>query len=196
MTPTTKFLVLLAGFVAALSLEGKALSSQPDPEKFRPDNEKLGVLNQLTAPWDAVDRWRMEYDATPLAPSVGRVEVHRIMAVSGSDLYSMTAHAPPPQPWQDDPFSQELIIHNDRAIHRWVFNRAYTEISIQPGNHLPGSTWMDLLFAVVPRWPLTRYEVPHDPSVNAPVVLIQALRSPDYRLVDGLETVNGEECLV
>ena len=148
------------------------------------------------APWNTVNRWLVEYEAVPSAGTTESIP-HRIMAVSApGDFYSMAAHFPPSNPWQVDPFCQEFFIHQGGTCHRWPFSRTYSEGTIKAGNYMPGSTWMDSLFAITPRWPLVEYKMPPHPGSGAPVILVEAVRSADYRLLANSESVGGEDCAV
>lgn len=167
------------------------------PYVYRPNEEKLALIESLSAPWAQVRRWLIEYETIPSAVSTDSVPVHRIMAVSAlGGLYSLAAHFPQDTPWQMDFFCQEYFIHDQKTCHRWPFNRTYAESTIQLGDYVPGSIWMDALLTIIPNWPLTAYKLRSDPKSGRPVLLPDVLRSADCRLRASSEIVGNESCVV
>ena len=67
---------------------------------------------------------------------------------------------------------------------------------LKPGEFIPGTTYRDILLSVLPTWPLTAYKLPRDSISGAPVVLAEALRSPDCSLLAGSKSVMGEQCAI
>lgn len=192
MPPKAVPVVIMA---VALGLPGWARPVDLDTEKFRSEAEKFRLIERAAVQWNTVKAWRIEYEIKPSAVSVGIAPVHKIMAVSApGEFYHMSAHFPPMHPWQMDPLSQEYYIHKARMCHRWIFNRAYSNGTLKPEDTIPGTTWMDFLLTIVPRWPLTEYKMKVDARSGTPVMAIEALRSRECRLLSGSELVAGEEC--
>lgn len=129
--------------------------------------------------------------------SSNALPVHKIMAVSApSDVYHLAAHFPGHIPWETDPFCQEFFLHGGVACHRWRFNRTYSEQTLKAGDYIPGSLWMDVLLEILPKWPLSEYKLRAPPDSGVPLVLIQALLSPECHLLERLDYVDGERCAV
>jgi hypothetical protein len=164
---------------------------------YRPAVEKLRVLNELETSWRAVNRWRIEYEATVLSGRNKGTSVRKVMAIGDpADLYQSVVHVPFSNNGDVDPFCQEYFIHDGKTCHQWPFNRSYSEGTILPGDLLAGTTWMDVLLAVVPRWPLTTYKMPVDPRLGTPGILIEAMHSDDLRLLTNSEVVGEENCAI
>src|SRR5438128_1742599 len=148
----------------ALSFGDSGAVGNSSAEEFSPDPEKLQVIEKAVEPWSIVNRWLIEYEAMPSTAATGGISVHKIMAVSApGDFYHYAKHFPPSNPWQVDPFCQEFFIHQGITCHRWHFNRTYSEGMIKAGDPIPGSIWMDVLLAIIPRWPFSDYKIPSYP---------------------------------
>lgn len=179
------------------SLAGPAVEDDLGAKQFRSDAEKVHLIQKAVEKWNMVNAWLIEYEAKPSVATKGAIPVHKIMAVSGpANFYHQSAHFPPSNPWQVDPFCQELLVRRGRTRHTWRFSRAYSEKSINAGDYLPGTTWMDVLLGIIPRWPVTEYKMPADPATGAPVILIEAVWSADCRLLASSESIGKEQCAV
>lgn len=197
MRATTAALIHIALTLASVGLSDPGHANDWDGEKFSSEAEKLGLIERAVARWKTVNRWLIEYEATPSAANTESIPVHKIMAVSEpGDFYSMLAHFPRTNPWQVDPFCQELFVHQGSVCHGWRFNRAYSERNMKAGDYVPGTTWKDVLFAIIPRWPLSEYRMPAHPSFGTPTILIEALQSVECRLLAKSEPISGEDCAV
>lgn len=174
-----------------------AAPPQVATDQSGPQDEKLDLIARLTKPWDRVNRWLIEYEASAVISQGDAIPVHKIMAVAEpGDFYHLVAHLPPTNPWQHDPFAQELEIHSGIIRQSWRFNRTFSEKPIHAGEVIPGTTSMDVLLPILPRWPLTTYKIAVSPLSGAPVVLVDAFRSPDFRLLPEPELVLGKSCAV
>ena len=183
---------------ALISLSGIVstgpFSSAHSQEEFRSDVEKTQLIDHAGSRWGSVNRWLIEYEGVPATTNTRSSIVHKIMAVSAPDsFYHMSAHSPN-HPWQVDPFCQEFFIYGGQTRHRWPFNRAYSEEAISIGGPIPGSTWKDVLLAIIPAWPFTSYRMPNGSHTVS--VLIEALQSQKYRVLAKVETISGEDCAV
>ena len=165
--------------------------------EFRPDTEKMSLVNEVTEHWNTITNWQIEYEAVHSSLSkVKGFPVHRIIAVSAPDsLYTMTAHFPG-HPWQVDPYCQELFIYKGRTCHRWPFNRTQSEGEIGKGDAIPGAIWKEVIFNIIPRWPLTEFKMIVDQVSGSPIVPIELLRSSDCHLLTGSERLAGEDCAI
>ena len=187
----------IAACVVAVALAKGEDEPGSDTTTFRSSVEKCDLVERVAAPWNKVHQWFIEYEAVASFSRNGSVPVHKIVAVSAPDkLYHMAAHFPESRPWQLDPYCQELIVCDGRSFHNWPFNRAYTEGILKVGDPLPGSVWADVLLAMIPRWPLTKYTLPVDPATSRRIVPVDALLSEEYRLLLSSEPVAGEECAI
>jgi hypothetical protein len=190
----------LIGVATTLALYGLcsvASASDGTPEFYRTDTEKLRLIEEAGGGWSTVLRWLIEYQVVPSNSSRDSIAVHAIMAISEpGNYYHLAAHFSSIHPWQADPFLRETFLAKGALCQRWTFTRSYYESAMEPGDDVPGSTWKDVLLPIIPRWPLTLYRMPNDSSNDARVILVEALRSPDYRLLIDTEAIDGEDCLV
>jgi hypothetical protein len=158
--------------------------------------EKLRLIDQIAQPWTEVKRFLIEYEAIPFEGTSG-IPVHKIMAsASPGSFYHMSAHFPGRQPWQFDPFSQEVFIRDGKGFHVWPFNRKYSEHPMKIGDPIPGPLGLDLLLLVMPKWLLTDYQVPTDPLSRAPLIPLDMMRSAECHLLPGSELIEGERCVI
>ena len=179
--------IILASLVAVSSGYGH----EPDL-----DNDKQKLLASAAKAWSNVDRWLVEYEAVPAEGTVG-IPVHRIMAAQNPGLfYHLSAHYTEEYPWQADPMRQEYFIKNGMACHRWPFNRTYTEGVVHKASDLGGTIEFDFLLMVIPKWPLADYKVPAASDTEVPIIPLNAIQAPGYRLLPRSEVVAGEECAV
>lgn len=159
--------------------------------------EKSAIINDINKSWESIVQWCFEYEATPVERGSDRIPVHKIMAVRApADLYVLAAHFPPSNPWQEDPFSQELFINNGTTCHRWTFSRSYSEGHIKAGDPVPGTVWMETILTIVPYWPLSNYRMPVYPGSQVPGLLADFIRSQQSRLIAGIDHIRGEDCVV
>lgn len=159
------------------------------------DAKKLMVVGMAAEPWSRVHRWLIEYEAVPSSRSKEDISVHRIMAVSApGEFYHMSAHFSRWHTWPVDPFCQEYFISHGKTCHRWPFNRIYSEGKVKRGDSLGGTIEYDFLLTIVPRWPLTAYKRPVDSESGTPLIPLEAIRSPDFRLLPKGDHIAGEDC--
>ncbi len=173
-----------------MSLQGTDNADHSSAEKARSDSDKLRLIEKATEQWHTVNRWMIEYEVTPSAVNtLHEIPLHGVAAVAApGDYHHFSGHFPPgSNPWQEDPFDQETFIHQGIATHRWRFVRTYSEAILKAGDYLPGSTPQNVLWLIIPNWPLTEYKMPADVRYGAPVLLVDALRSPDCRILESSE---------
>jgi hypothetical protein len=190
----SRFVVVVGTvIVATVGLSARGAADNSDAERVR-------LVDRAAEPWSAINRWLIEYEATPSAATAATTEgvpVHRIMAVAApGEFYHLSAHFPPIHPWQADPFCQEYFISQGKTCHRWPFNRTYSEGRRKTGDAIGGTIGSDVLLTVIPRWPLTNYRTLIDASSGTPIIAIDALRSADYRRLSDAERIAGEDCAV
>lgn len=162
---------------------------------FKPESEKLKLLDKLVEPWSKVDRWLIDYES--FQPDDPTIRVHQTMAVaSPGDLFKAKAHETPDYAWKTDPFAQEFFVHLDSTSINWPFKRVYHESTLKPGDEIPGSTWMDVLLRVLPRWPCSEFRVPVVSANGAPSILIEALRTNRCHLMAHGERIAEQDCAV
>jgi len=166
-------------------------------QDFRPETEKLAVLERATQPWNAVHRWLIEYDCV-IRPDPDLAHVRMIMATGKpGEYYKYKGKGFPGISWEIDPFSEDSFIHGGLYTMRWPVNRLYRELVLKPGDEIVGTISGDILWMVVPMCPMTQYQFPvSDMLNNVSPVLDRALRSAHYRLLRDTEPVNGETCFV
>ena len=195
-----KEVAITASTVCAILMtvfQSRALSEVGVDQKTQRGDEKMRLIESAVRPWRNVNRLTIEYEAVPSLRNTDLVPVHRILTVSTQDYHHFSAHFPfGVHPWQSDPFAQETYIHKGQVTRRWPFNRAYSEATMKPGDVMGGSTWMDVLWPIVPHWPLVEYKMPLNPQFGTPLTAIDALSSSQCRLLQETEDVAGEKCSV
>ncbi len=182
-------LFVLIAFAAVLPMAARA-------ETFRSEAEKLDLIDKAAQPWNALHRWRVEYDCL-IRPDPYNFHVRMIMAIEApGEYYKLKAKGSEHTPWQADPYTEESFIHKGVRCIRWPVNRMYREIPLKPGDEIQGTISGDILWRAVPVCPLTQYRLPTSGGPEMSPILYRALRSADFRLQTDTESINGEECLV
>jgi len=173
-------------------------ASEESEAAYRSEAEKLQILSVLAKPWEKTRQFLIEYEGLPThGLQTTFVPVHKTMAVTSHDYYHLAAHSFPGIPWQQDPYAQELIIHDGKWRHGWPFCRAYSRVnSITNGEFIPGTTYEDVLLPILPVWPLTEYRIPANDIISTPTLSGEALRMPGYRLLAHSECIGNESCAI
>src|SRR5262249_3951359 len=106
---TCRILFLFAATLATMSLSAKG-STGP----FRPDAEKLRLVDEAAARWKTVTRFLIEYEGKPFSSNSLAGPVRRVVAAgSPGEFHHFNAHFPG-YPWQLDPYCQEYFIHQGK----------------------------------------------------------------------------------
>lgn len=161
------------------------------------DDDKTREVTMAIAPWEPVNRCLIEYETVPLVTLARSDPAQRIVAfASPGDLYHFRAYSSNLFSWSEDPFRQESFIRNGVTCLCRPFNRTHVHGTQQRDAPLTGTLGKDFIFNVVPKWFLTDYQAPVDPSTGLPVVPSEAIQSPKYHLLPVVEFVNGESCRI
>src|SRR5438034_7461043 len=147
--PRSRFISVLIIMIAGLAAMSR--SEENVPMGYRSKAEKLALLAEAQTEWRKINRWLVEYEATPIDTKLGLLGAHRIMAVAApNNLFHMGASFADANPWQADPFRQEYFLYDGVACHRWPFNRAYSTTALKKGAAIPGSLPHELLLTIIP----------------------------------------------
>jgi len=193
MLPRVATVILALVVNPFTALEG----AQLDITEFRSEEEKLHLIEETTARWNTTHRWLVEYEATTISTSKEAVFVRKITAIATpGSFYQMTAHFSEIHPWQADPFCQEYFINSETECQKWPFNRSFSQGPRKIGSTIPGSTWRDVLWLILPKWSLVNYSMPTNPVSGGPIILVEVLRAHDSRLLKKPELLGGETCAV
>lgn len=185
-------MVMLA---VSIAFQAKGQAVNAGEEGPRTNAEKVQLINKAVDSWTKINRWLIEYEVRPAAEP--EVQIHETMAVSmPGSLYKFKAHTNKSAPWQADPFCQDYFICQGNTYICWPFRRAFSKGVLKVGDPLPGSTWMDVLLKIIPRWPITDYKMPVLPDIGTSPILVEAMRENSCRLLSGSEVINGKDCAV
>jgi hypothetical protein len=189
--------VFNASLLALLGIAEVCRGDGVEDEMFASDSEKSKLVAGTLTNWNKVLTWRLEYEAISSKSSPRPSGVHKIMAASDpGEFYHYSGHFLDGHRWQDDPYRQEMFIHEGAVSYKWPFNRAFQQVILKEGDFLPGSSWRDIIFAVLPTWPIRRYKVPDDPDSGGRIILNEALVRNDYHLLRQEEVVGLEQCVI
>src|SRR5690349_7752958 len=103
MTVQSLIILIISGIGVVLVQSAE----QPLPHSISPKtlSEARTLVDKLSSNWDQVDRWLIEYQATP-RPTDKLPPVHRIMAVGSSRRFyhmgSYLSQRSPTRPWHLD----------------------------------------------------------------------------------------------
>ena len=179
--------------VSATALSAPA-SVEPWAGRFLDEQERLSLIDTATLRWRVVRRILIEYEILPSTHSAQFAKAHRILALGAPGMvYHTGARFTSRQPWFSDPYRQELFVWAGKSCHRWPNTRMYSQSTIPPGETIGGLA--DALVAAIPIWPATDHRMDKG-AAGMRAIIEEAVRSPNYRLLDSSEAVSGEACWI
>ena len=183
--------IIFSAAVLLIAARTPARSADSDTQMLAASERQLYLVFEASSEWSKVNRWLIEYEMKARKGS----SQHMVMAISApGELYLQSAHLTPDYPWQIDPYGQEYFVHQGATCKRFPFNRIFSEDRLEWGSMIPGSFFQNKLLPVMPAWLLTDYKAPIAAHSEAIIPPAEALRSGEYRLLPGSESIAGDLC--
>lgn len=152
------------------------------------------------APFKESAGWLCEYSVDIVmqsgSPVSGKWMLRKIVAAAAPDrFYHYVGHYWGDHDWKYEPFNQEVVVNNGECVHSYKFNRQFSRSAVVEGGPLPGTLEGDMIFFVLPAWPLTIFRSPRDSGGLFRFVVDEVMNSDSYVRVGGESLVGGQVCI-
>jgi hypothetical protein len=126
--------------------------------------------------------------------SSGLITHRRIAAATPGAFYYYSGHEEQAESesWKREPFNLEVTLRDGLLTKSNVFNRKFSSQTLEQGSAIPMVN--DVLFFVVPIWPLGDHSVPQDRSAQMIFVVGSATQAGYTKSTEEM-VLNEEECV-